>query len=334
VESSMTIEQPLLTIGIPTWNRSKELEGCIEIIASQIVALEEPIDILISDNGSNDGTEDVVARMRAKYSFIGCTRSAVNVGADMNFLETFRKATGEYVWLFSDDDFLADGALARVVEIIRGFRPCHISTNYSWCDNERRPVAQFSEAKFMVDKDIPNADINTVFARRVQLLGFMGCSIYRRDLLDVPQYEAIKDKVKHWIQVYATAHVISDRKDAYLSSFYAVAYRRGNARDVSTVYVKSMPDAFDFIFTTFGVKEDVRARVYESIRSHFLPLKTFIRNTALGVEISRHLVLPGYFKLIPKVPYGVVLFALRTKRLLTGKGFTLPEGVAKSTQAD
>jgi glycosyltransferase involved in cell wall biosynthesis len=47
---------PLVSIGIPTWNRSDRLIKSIESVLSQSY---ENIEVLVSDNASSDNTEEI-----------------------------------------------------------------------------------------------------------------------------------------------------------------------------------------------------------------------------------------------------------------------------------
>ena len=111
------MSQPLLTIAIPTYNRSANLALLLGMIAPQLKDLGE-IELLISDNASLDDTEEVVRR----YLTCGlrCTyiRNQTNIGPDGNFLQCYFQAAGKYFWLFGDDDVIFPGALASIVRCL------------------------------------------------------------------------------------------------------------------------------------------------------------------------------------------------------------------------
>src|ERR1035438_7055720 len=55
--------------------------------------------------------QDFVSRgLRVRY-----IRNTQNIGADANFLQCFEQALGKYVWLFSDDDLIVPGGLAKIL---------------------------------------------------------------------------------------------------------------------------------------------------------------------------------------------------------------------------
>jgi abequosyltransferase len=108
------ITKPLLTIAIPTYNRAGYLKELLSVLADQLK--DEPrVELIISDNASPDETPSVVQGFVARGLRARYIRNAQNVGPDANFLQCFEQASGKYVWLFSDDDLIVPGGLAKIV---------------------------------------------------------------------------------------------------------------------------------------------------------------------------------------------------------------------------
>lgn len=107
---------PLLSICIPTYNRSKYLDGLLDALAGQITKadLGGQIEIVISDNCSTDHTPRVVEKWATRHSFIRSTRTEWNIGGDSNQVGIVSLAAGKFVWLFGDDDRPRDNAVATV----------------------------------------------------------------------------------------------------------------------------------------------------------------------------------------------------------------------------
>ena len=113
----MPNEQPLLTIAIPTYNRSKYLAQLLTVLAPQ-VSNESRVELIISDNASSDNTAEVVREflqsgLKARY-----IRNLENVGADANILQCFEKATGKYVWILGDDDVVIPDGLPKILDYL------------------------------------------------------------------------------------------------------------------------------------------------------------------------------------------------------------------------
>jgi abequosyltransferase len=61
---------PLISICIPTYNRKKYLKQCLDSIVNQDCFTENQIEIIISDNDSNDNTEKLVKEYQINYKNI------------------------------------------------------------------------------------------------------------------------------------------------------------------------------------------------------------------------------------------------------------------------
>lgn len=113
----MPSEEPLLTIAIPTFNRRRCLEELLETLAPQLVT-EPRVELIVSDNACTDGTPSVLESFRKRGLKFRHIRNETNVGADGNFLQCFREASGKYFWLFGDDDILIPGALSGLLSLL------------------------------------------------------------------------------------------------------------------------------------------------------------------------------------------------------------------------
>jgi abequosyltransferase len=109
--------RPLLTIAVPTFNRAATLKLLLETLAPQIASLPE-VELLISDNASEDNTPQVVEELIANGLRCEYIRNSSNIDADPNFLQCYNKARGRYVWIFGDDDVLLPGSLRFVVGLL------------------------------------------------------------------------------------------------------------------------------------------------------------------------------------------------------------------------
>jgi len=108
-------DRPLLTLAIPTYNRSRYLRELLSVLHDQVVS-ESQVELIISDNASPDDTPSVIAEFQQRGLPVRYLRNPENIGADGNFLQCFEQARGKYFWLFGDDDILRQGALRLLVE--------------------------------------------------------------------------------------------------------------------------------------------------------------------------------------------------------------------------
>jgi len=324
----MSDDNPILSFAIPTWNRSKELQECLDSIIRQIIDSKENIEIFISDNASTDETPKVVQEYSKKYKFIRYSRNEKNIGPDLNFISVIEKSSGEYVWLFSDDDWLADGALKEILRIIKNYKPCYISPNHYWLDKgddgKYTILKKQPQQKYMIDKDVNKAGINDVFLQRNHWLSFMSPNIFDKQYMNFDEYKLNVEKVQYWIQVYMVAQILAKQNCGYISSYYAVMGRVGKRRVNTSTFIKSMPNSFDYIFKKFNVDKRVQKKVIKGIRKSVLPFKSWLTNR--DMKNVSPLLIPYYYKMFSILPDNFINFAWKFKRFLKGKGFSLPKG--------
>lgn len=125
------MSKPLLSIVIPTFNRVDELRRLVSGLAAQVSTNADLVKLVILDNASTDSTPTI---KEAIENFAGCSyiRNDHNIGMDGNLLKSYEISTGEYIWLIGDDDFLADGCLNRILELLKRFRPGMIFLEPTW----------------------------------------------------------------------------------------------------------------------------------------------------------------------------------------------------------
>jgi glycosyltransferase involved in cell wall biosynthesis len=111
-----------LTILIPTCNRPKELLRLLDLINSQIDQLQADgrVDVLVRDNSENIETKSAIeASEFAGKPWLNYKKNINNLGFDLNVLNAFIDAQGDYVWLIGDDDIVFPGGLQKVFDLIQ-----------------------------------------------------------------------------------------------------------------------------------------------------------------------------------------------------------------------
>ena len=93
----------LVSVCIPTYNRSNSLKRAIKNILAQTYT---EIEILISDNCSTDETASLCESLLKENSKIKYFRQPYNIGPTANFEFIRKKSKGEYFIWHSDDDYL------------------------------------------------------------------------------------------------------------------------------------------------------------------------------------------------------------------------------------
>lgn len=92
---------PLVSVGVPVHNGSETLIRCIESLVNQTY---NNIEIIISDNCSNDKTADIGKKYASEYRNVKYYRHAKKLTAVDNFRWVFSVSNGDYfMWAAHDD---------------------------------------------------------------------------------------------------------------------------------------------------------------------------------------------------------------------------------------
>lgn len=81
--------------------------------------MRNEIEILVSNNGSEDNTHEAVTALGIKYPFITYNRNPENIGGTPNVILSMELASAEYLIFLGDDDRIKEGSLKRIVEFLK-----------------------------------------------------------------------------------------------------------------------------------------------------------------------------------------------------------------------
>ncbi|MEM9688804.1 MAG: glycosyltransferase family 2 protein, partial [Pseudomonadota bacterium] len=108
------MDRPLLTIAIPTYNRHSEVAT---LYRDSLLTLpdetREKLEVIVSDN-----SDVSVARQNAELfsgTFVKHRPNSGNQGYAQNILNCVDRASGEFLWITSDDDAIRPEELASLV---------------------------------------------------------------------------------------------------------------------------------------------------------------------------------------------------------------------------
>lgn len=131
-------EFPLVSVGLITYNQRQFVRDALLGVFSQTYS---PLEIIISDDNSSDGTWEIVQRMADEYRRNGgvhtviLNRNAKNLGIIGNFLKTFELMHGELMVHAGGDDISYPD---RVEIIVR-----------EWLKRDKRPPVVYHAADRM-----------------------------------------------------------------------------------------------------------------------------------------------------------------------------------------
>jgi glycosyltransferase involved in cell wall biosynthesis len=111
---------PILSIGIPAYNRPEWLKRSLEsIIVGNHAELDE-IEIIISDDSSDlecrRVTEEVLKKWNGNWKYVA---NNPRLGMAPNWNQAIHLASGKYMLILHDDDYLLPNAIPKIINSIR-----------------------------------------------------------------------------------------------------------------------------------------------------------------------------------------------------------------------
>ncbi|MDW7973329.1 MAG: glycosyltransferase family 2 protein, partial [Thermodesulfovibrio sp.] len=184
--------KPLLSICIPTYNRAPFLDEAIESVISQITDdIKDLVELCISDNASEDNTEDIINKWKAISPIpIVYHRNERNMGFDYNALKVVEIANGEYCWYLGSDDKIVDGAIKLVLNHLLEFDDTDILIARSRIETDLEMKKILRRVDFFKEKltyvDSSNRQDLLIFLKSVKnqagIFGYLSVLVFRKSL--------------------------------------------------------------------------------------------------------------------------------------------------------
>jgi hypothetical protein len=272
---------PLLSICIPTYNRADMLDYCLTNLAP-LKDCGRPVEIVISDNGSEDRTPDVIESHRGRLPALRSYRFPENRGPGANWLNALRKADGEFVIFLADDDSVIIENLFRHADTLENQKDivAIFADWIAWDDQAGRELKRYYEGltefigfdsmaplelvNFMLKRYYPpeigiyrraailrvfefNGRAVSYYTRMYQLsrlgrVGFDPLPFYR-------EHRRLKDQFRrsHWGNLEMQFHMIGDEMRIALESMVLLAVQDAGAADVSPEMARVANDSIERI---------------------------------------------------------------------------------------
>lgn len=111
----MNSNGPKVSIGMPVFNGEPFIFEAIDSILGQTYT---DFELIISDNASNDKTEEICREYSAKDERVRYYRNESNIGAPQNYNRTFNLASGRYFRWANADDVAEVQLLEKCVQVL------------------------------------------------------------------------------------------------------------------------------------------------------------------------------------------------------------------------
>jgi glycosyltransferase involved in cell wall biosynthesis len=122
---------PLVSVCLITYNHAKYIRDAIEGVLAQKVNF--PIELIIADDFSTDGTRNILTEYKQKYpDLIRLILQEKNVGPHQNWMDLMQSPDSKYIAYFEGDDYwIDDSKLQKQTEFLENHEDTGmVCTNY------------------------------------------------------------------------------------------------------------------------------------------------------------------------------------------------------------
>jgi abequosyltransferase len=255
----------LLSICIPTYNRSKFLDLCLSQLLKQIDPFKNIVEVIISNNCSPDDTDDIVEKYKNLGFEIHYNKNKENIGADGNLEKCFQLSTGKYLWLFGDDDLILDGKFDKIIHILQNTNYGSIHLKHYWFMYDyikEMPSTVTSEFKYLEYTD----SIEYLKVLNVQTT-FISGNIINKSLIsgNIDSKKYLSSNLNH---LYWILNAIFQSKKNLIVESPLLACQAGNTGGYELF--KTFAVSFRNICIDAGVKNNVPDKFMHSIDNQLL----------------------------------------------------------------
>ena len=107
------VEKKRISVAMITYNGAEYLK---EMLDSILVNLAKEDEIIVSDDGSTDGTWEMLEKYQKQYTRIRLVKGPQQ-GVKQNVQNALKYCTGEYIFLADQDDVWTNDKVKKVMEV-------------------------------------------------------------------------------------------------------------------------------------------------------------------------------------------------------------------------
>ena len=211
----------MITICIPTFNRSKFLQELLQSIYNA----NQKIPIVLSNNNSTDDTNKVIQIYKKKLTNFTSIQQKKNIGFARNYLECIFRVRTKYAWVVGDDDLLKKDSIKNIIFTIKKLNyPNGIIFEYDNFLNQSKNKSHNSISEISLLKDFSKC-------------GLISTQIIKVENVKLIKNQITKQKKNLYIQIYIMLHLIKKFGKWYKSSKKIINYRNNNFNHYSEKWI-------------------------------------------------------------------------------------------------
>jgi alpha-1,3-rhamnosyltransferase len=120
--------KPLISVIIPSYNHKEFIEKTIKSVINQSY---ENIELIVIDDGSKDGSNELISKLKQEFNFYYIHRK--NKGLIKTLNEALSLAKGDYISMLGSDDYFYETKIEKQVSFFeqnRDFALCYSNLTY------------------------------------------------------------------------------------------------------------------------------------------------------------------------------------------------------------
>lgn len=121
MDKTFPIRRVTVTVGIPAYNGKVYIKQAIDSVLSQTFT---DFELIVSDDGSTDGTDNICKEYTLKDPRVHFIRHDKNMGGFLNNNYIIKQAEGTYITLLAQDDALENSFLEETVTYLSKHEQC------------------------------------------------------------------------------------------------------------------------------------------------------------------------------------------------------------------
>lgn len=152
------IDNPLVSVVIPTYNRAAFLSDAVESVLRQTFTNYE---IIVVDDGSTDGTDSLIQGYGDRLKYVRQQNRGVSVARN----EGVRVSRGEYIAFLDSDDIWTPDKLACQISFLSRFPECDLLFSPAWVVNAN--LDRTSSQPLFGGLAVSDITLNTLYLRNI-----------------------------------------------------------------------------------------------------------------------------------------------------------------------
>lgn len=276
------MHQYKITLAIPTYNRDKFLKRTLENVKNEINRIEDSsvkIEVLVSDNYSEDSTQIVCQEFSQEYEDFTYNKNEKNLGYKGNILKLLQLAQGKYIWFMGDDDGVANNGFNTLLEAIKDYN-ADLFFGDSF-DDAIQGKCYFRWQKHDLKLDFKNFCTEKIYRNTGKISNFIVNTNIAKEIISKYNINNV------WPQISMSLYILNIEGSVYLLKqpislrFNSEENLQYDAIGVLNIFVKSYMDIFEEAeknLNSENVKVLEDTKYYISDAKQIFVLSAFLNN--------------------------------------------------------